>query len=378
MAVGRLAGRLVANGMRYRLLRASGRPGRLQVVSLEITRRCICRCVMCGIWKVPQPEEELSLVEWVDLLSGPRLTDVRELDITGGEPFLRDDLLGLVEAVCRLKSANLSRLRSIAITTNGVLAQRVVEMVTKMLVPLRSASIELVVVCALDAVGELHDRIRRHKGAWENVDRCMSGLLALRDENPNLIVGLKTTILPLNVDQPAKIVDYARERGLFTIVSPAIATPGRYLNAERAAEIELDSTARERLARFYEGVSAGWSYHARSVARYLRSGRAKRPCSCGFNYLFVRSNGDVFLCPLFEEPIGNLRSGPLPVLLHSTEARRIRRRVGRAAACRHCTEPGLERYSFPYEGWAYLGRLFRLGPRRFLGLHGHLGLDKYV
>jgi MoaA/NifB/PqqE/SkfB family radical SAM enzyme len=104
----------------------------------------------------------------------------------------------------------------------------------------------------------------------------------------------------------------------------------------------------------------------------------KKPCSCGFNYLFVRSNGEVFLCPLLEGSVGNVKDASLAMLLASREARAIRRRVGKSPECAHCTEPGLERYSLPYEGFAYLCTLFRKGPRSFLEQHRHLGLDKYV
>ena len=143
--------------------------------------------------------------------------------------------------------------------------------------------------------------------------------------------------------------------------------------------IEVQDVGKEvRLATFYEGDHTQWTYHGHSVARYLRTGRAERPCTCGFNYFFVRSNGDVFLCPLFDESVGNVGRAPLAALLASAQARRIRKRVGRAPECAHCTEPGLERYSLPYEGFTYLGELLRRGPRRFLETHRHLGLDKYV
>jgi len=52
--------------------------------------------------------------------------------------------------------------------------------------------------------------------------------------------------------------------------------------------------------------------------------------------------------------------------------------MGKAPECARCTQPGLERYSLPYEGFAYLRTLFQLGPGAFLELHRHLGLDKYV
>ena len=378
LPAGRLAVWLLRNGLRYQYLRLRGKPGRPQAISLEVTRRCVCHCVMCNIWKVPRQDPELSLDEWVDLLSDPLLADVRELDITGGEPFLRDDLVSLVTAVCRLKESRLKRLRSVAITTNGVLTDRVAPGVEEMLAVMSGCGLELVIVCALDAAGPLHDEIRRYPGAWDAVRRTIDELVGLRGEWPNLVVGVKTTVLPLNVDALEDIAGYATERDLFTIISPAIVTPGRYLNVDRAPDLELSPAERLRLAAFYEGGHSEWTYHARTVAGYLRTGRVKRPCTCGFNYFFVRSNGEVYLCPLLDESAGNLRSKSLGDLLGSDRARRIRRQVGRAPQCAHCTEPGLERYSLPYQGFAYLGELARVGPRRFLELHRHLGLDKYL
>jgi MoaA/NifB/PqqE/SkfB family radical SAM enzyme len=333
---------------------------------------------MCNIWKIPESVPDLALREWIELLSSDLLTDLRELDITGGEPFLRDDLVSLVRAVCELKRTHLKRLRSIAITTNGILTGRVLRMVAEMLEPMRQTGLELVMVCALDAVGDLHDRIRRYEGAWSRVDQSIAGLIELRSSNPHLIVGVKTTVLPQNVGELEKIADYARDRGLFTIISPAIVTAGRYLNPDRAGDLNLSAAHRARLAAFYEGPDFKWSYHAKALVRYLRTGRMEKPCSCGFNYLFVRSSGQVFLCPLFEESAGNIRADSLATLFTSREARRIRERVGKSPECTRCTEPGLERYSLPYEGFAYLRTLLDMGARPFLELHRHLGLGKYV
>ncbi len=377
-AVAKIAVGLAGNGLRYRYLRLVGRPGRPQAVSLEVTHRCVCRCVMCNIWKIPASVPDLSLEQWNELLSSPLLADLRELDITGGEPFLRDDLVNLVGEVCRLKAGHLTRLCSIAITTNGVLCDRVIGMVEEMLVPMERAGLDLVVVCALDAIGESHDRIRQYPGAWNRVDRCVDGLTGLREEHPNLIVGVKTTVLPQNVGQVDAIADYARKRGLFTIISPAIVTGGRYLNTDRAGEIGLNEEQRAALAVFFESPACGWSYHAAVLARYLRTGSVTKPCTCGYNYLFVRSSGEVLLCPLLPDPVGNVSETPLETLFSSAQARRIRRRVGRIMECSHCTEPGLERYALPYEGFSYLRTLLRQGPRPFLRLHHHMGLDKYV
>ncbi len=374
----KIAVRLLGNGFRYRYLRAAGRSGRPQALSLEVTHACVCRCVMCNIWKISESVPELPLDQWVKLLSNDLLRDLRELDITGGEPFLRDDLVALIRAVCELKQTRLRRLRSIAITTNGVLTERVLDMVAEMLGPMTENGLELVMVCGFDAVGDLHDKIRRHEGAWRQVDRSLKGLAELRSRYPHLIVGLKTTVLPENIGELEKISAYAREQGLFTIISPAIVTSGRYLNPDKAGELVFSADDRARLARFYESPDLAWSHHAKALADYLRTGRMKKPCSCGFNYFFVRSNGDVFLCPLLDEPAGNLGRATPEAVFSSGVARAIRRRIGKSPECTGCTEPGLERYSLPYEGFAYLRTLLRTTPPSFLEQHCHLGLDKYL
>lgn len=373
--------RLVLNGLRYRFLRWSGRAGRPQALSLELTRACVCRCVMCNIWKTRLPLPELTLNEWTHLLSDPVLEDLRELDLTGGEPFLRHDLVMLIKAVCELKRGPLQKLRSVAVTTNGVLTQRVVADVGEMLTPMAEAGLELVVVCAVDAAGELHDRIRRCFGAWNCVEKTLAGLMELRRDHPNLVLGIKTTVLPENVSELGAISRYARERNLFTIISPAIVTQGRYVNTELAQRLTLDTPAQEQAAAFYEGSDFRWNYHARALVHYLRGGSMIKPCTCGFNYLFVRADGTVFFCPLFDEPrgaVGNIREVSLAALLSSKRARAARRRTGRSPECSSCTEPGLERYSLPYEGFAYLRTLITVGPKSFLEQYRHLGLDKYV
>jgi MoaA/NifB/PqqE/SkfB family radical SAM enzyme len=376
--IGSTTARLVRNGLRYRWLRVAGRPGRPQAISLEITHRCVCKCVMCNIWRVPDSVSDLDGEAWLRLLSSDALGDLRELDITGGEPFLRDDLVALVQGVCERKRSHLKRLRSIAITTNGVLAGHVVDTVGQMLPFIKQAGLQLVVVCALDAVDETHDRIRRYPGAWEAVDSCITGLVPLRAAYPELIIGVKTTVLPDNVGQLDRISAYAAARGLFTIISPGIFTGGRYLNPEKKDRLSLAPQDRESLARFYEGSAFKWSYHADALARFLRGGRMSKPCTCGFNYFFVRSTGEMHLCPLAGESVGNIGETPVPKLLRSARARRARARTGGWPECLHCTEPGLERYSLPYEGFAYLRVLVTKGPRSFLELHRHLGLDKYV
>jgi MoaA/NifB/PqqE/SkfB family radical SAM enzyme len=368
---------LLRNGLRYRRLRRTGAFCLPQALSLEVTRRCVARCRMCNIWRTPEGVRDLPLERWVALLASPALADLRELDLTGGEPFLRGDLTELVRRVAELAPGRFPRLRTVAITTNGFLPDRVLAGAQRMAGFLGGQGVDLVFACGCDGVGSLHDEVRGFPGGWGRLVETLDGLATLRESHPNVVLGLKVTVGPWNVDHLDGLAEFAEARGLFSIFSPCIVTANRYGNVDRGAELRLTAEQTARFLAFLEGPHGGWDYHRRALAGFLRTGRMRKPCSAGFNYVFVRSNGEVFPCPLIPEAIGNVAESPLEEILASPALAPFRRRVGSDPACRVCTEPGLERFALPFEGFSYLGERFRRGAGEFCDIHEHLGLDKY-
>jgi MoaA/NifB/PqqE/SkfB family radical SAM enzyme len=373
-----LARQFFNNGLRFQYLKWTGKPGKPQAVSLEITHHCIAKCLMCNIWRISQEVPDLPIEDWLNLLSSDLFSDLRELDITGGEPFVRNDLMNLFIGVCELKQNNLKALKSIAVTTNGFLTSRVLEYTENILQLLRDSHIGLVIVCAIDAIGEIHERIRNYKDAWFKVNETIEGLKRHREKFPDLIIGLKTTIVPINVGALEDITRYADSHGLFAIISPCIVTKARYLNYDRMQDLAFSQDDRGELIRFYKSQRFRWSFHGDRLVQYLRTGVMKKPCSCGFNYFFVRSTGAVYLCPLIDASIGNIQEISIKDLFYSEQAYHIRRKIGKFPECKQCTEPGVERYALTYEGFSYLSLLVKMGRKKFLQLHHHLGLDKYL
>ena len=373
-----LASQLLKNGIRFQYLKWTGKPGRPQAVSLEITHNCIAKCIMCNIWKIPKEVPNLSIDDWIHLLSSDLFSDLRELDVTGGEPFVRKDLLDFFIGVCELKQSNLKALKSIAITTNGFLTGRILEYTEEILQRLQDKHIDLVMVCAMDAIGEIHEKIRNYPDAWSKVNKTIQGLKRLRERFSNLIIGLKTTVLPINVGELEGLVQYADSNGLFSIISPCIITDARYLNPDRADDLVFGQKDIEKMIKFYQSEKFRWSYHRDTLVQYFKAGVMKKPCSCGFNYFFIRFTGELFLCPLINIGFGNIKETPVKDLFFSEKAFQFRRKIGKFPECRRCTEPGLERYALPYEGFTYLFLLLKMGRERFLQLHRHMGLDKYL
>jgi MoaA/NifB/PqqE/SkfB family radical SAM enzyme len=373
----RLLFTLALRGGRYRFLKASGRPGRVEALSMEVTRRCVARCVMCNIWRMRPTAPELQAADWLALLKEPILSELKELDITGGEPFLRSDLVDLLQGVSRLKATHLRQLCSVAITTNGLLTDKVLKDVATVLGPMEAAGVSLVFACGCDAVNATHDRIRNFPGAWRRLSATLEGLLALRERHPSLILGLKTTVTRFNIDELEAICRYADEHGLFSIISPFIITANRYNNVGRQADLDFSPRDLQKLREFYHTSRFQWSYYRNELLRFLDSGRMAKPCSAGFNYLFVRSTGALYACPIIDNLLGNVKDAPLGTMIHSARAARFRRNILKFRECRNCTEPGLERYALPFEGFHYLRQYVKLGRAGFQILHRHLGLDKY-
>ncbi len=368
---------LAARGIRYRYLKAMGMPGRPEALSIEVTRRCIAKCVMCNIWQMPATAPELVADDWLKLLQSPVLSDLKELDITGGEPFLRNDIVELLLGIGKLKATHLKQLCSIAITTNGFLTERVLKDVGAVIAPLEQAGVSLVFACGFDAVGKVHDRIRNFKGGWDRLNATLQGLKALREKHPSLILGIKTTVTRYNIDELDKVCRYADEHRLFTIVSPYILTANRYDNIDKEDSLSFSIEDLEKLREFYNSPRFQWSYYRDELLRFLDTGRMGKPCSAGFNYFFIRSTGELYSCPIIDALLGNVKEASLERLIRSDGAARFRKNILKSPECAGCTEPGLERYALPFEGFHYLRQFFRLGRNGFLLLHSHMGLDKY-
>ncbi len=94
-----------------------GRP--ISYVRLAVTDRCNLRCFYCmpaeGIKYVPR-KQLLSYEEMERILGVLVAMGINKLRITGGEPFVRQDLVGFLE-----KAASIPGLEQVHITTNGVL-----------------------------------------------------------------------------------------------------------------------------------------------------------------------------------------------------------------------------------------------------------------
>jgi MoaA/NifB/PqqE/SkfB family radical SAM enzyme len=375
--------RLLTNAIRFRRARLKTAPLKPEVVSLALTIRCNSHCVMCNMWRQASKtpgiaDSELTREEIIELLSKPLFSGLVELDLTGGEPHLRDDLVDIVLNIAALKKDRFPRLKSIVITSNGLLFERIITNYRAILGGIKDTGIDLVSVASLDGIGEVHDRIRGTKGAYRLAMQTLQGLSELKKEYSSYYVGVKTTVLPQNVDSLDSILEYARERGFFHIISPVFFTEARFRNSNKRESLELSPADRAKLLRFYRNDELDTSYFYTRIRDYLASGEKSWSCTAAYNYLFIDFDGMVYPCELLSESIGNVREKAIEDIWKSEVAKEWRDKIDRIEMCRACIEPGAVRYSACAEGLSYLGFLRDLGRKRYLDSLSAEGFIKYM
>ena len=91
-----------------------------KVVILPLTYKCNARCKMCDIWK-QKDNLELEYFELEKLFSDELITSsLKSVNLTGGEPLLRKNLLAIVELIAR----KCEKLEIITINTNGFFSDK--------------------------------------------------------------------------------------------------------------------------------------------------------------------------------------------------------------------------------------------------------------
>ena len=88
--------------------------------SIIVTYRCPMRCKMCNIWANPTKVSEEFKPEMLEKL--PKMAGV---NITGGEPFVRED----IEEIVKILETKTDR---IVFSTSGYFCDRIIEMAKKL------------------------------------------------------------------------------------------------------------------------------------------------------------------------------------------------------------------------------------------------------
>jgi MoaA/NifB/PqqE/SkfB family radical SAM enzyme len=296
---------------------------------------------MCDSWKMPR-RNELTTDELAKIFTQlPRLDVVR---LTGGEPFVRQDMGEIASLVVR-------HLRPIVvhITTNGFLTERIVKFCEQ-----RTRRTRLQLLVSVDGVGEKHNAVRGSRLAWRSVMETINAL-APRQRELNLELSVNQTIVdvegmehyrrlrgilqPLGVHhQIVMAYDTSATYNLKTEVDLAPQEIGQFTTfgefshsdlVDLLDEAEEDSRSLPWFQRWAK------RYYLRGIRNRLLAGVGDPNPSCVAlnSHLRIFPNGDVPTCQFNSQVVGNLREQSFSEVWNSVLAKEQRTWVRRCPGC---------------------------------------------
>jgi len=314
----------------------------IQFLIFFVTARCNCRCGICFYWQELNKADELSFDE-IKAIS-KSIGRVHTVLLSGGEPFLRNDLL----EVCQLLIEQ-NKLSILSVPTNGTLPEAVAEFSEKIL--RKYPHLTLSIAVSLDGFRQTHDRIRGVNGIFDKATETLKELARLKCAYNNLEIVVNTVITNQNIAELTSFMDFVYEdfnvdyhefellRGEYKDKDFRLAplddikyihrritkNRERYLERDRANP--LDKLAIIGLLLFNQKMKE----------RFLAKKRNPFMCSAGKNIGVIDAHGDIRLCELLA-PVGNLRNAgyDFGTVWNSIQANELRNTIiNKHCSCTH-------------------------------------------
>jgi len=319
----------------YRLTKALLTRRQPIYVIYEITDRCNLRCRMCSVWRRANKEDELGLDEIETLAS--RLYDmgVVVVSLSGGEPFMRDDLPEVARIFKR--KGLITRLMTNAVDVSEKKIRAIVE-----------AGIDSISVSLNTLFPEEEAYICRNDSAlWEKVVSNMVLFSNIVRKRGSLLI-MSTCVSSINVDQLPLLEEFASFIGFRANFMPTELAPKRKPGlrfSDCAPELELSVADRTTfinsmntlLQRKRRGTVLNSTRFLQEMRKFvLQNGRHCGICDAGTLYFTVDPAGRFSICHEFR-PEDSLLSPGFISRFESPRAQDHWRNLRRA--CPGCMHP---------------------------------------
>lgn len=309
-----------------------------------VTYRCNARCTMCNRYKAPsKPEEEISL-ETIKKLPPMYFTN-----ITGGEPFIRQDLPDIVRELYKKSDR-------IVISTNGFFTDRIIKLCEEF----PNIGIRI----SIEGLEQTNNEIR---GLPDGFNRGYTTLKKLVEmKHPD--VGFGMTVQDKNAPDLVPLYKKSEELGMefataslhnsFYFVEAKNIIHDRLMVAQNFEDLInelLNSNSPKKWFR---------AYFNHGLINYIFGQQRLLPCDMSFDTFFIDPYGDVMPCngTKDKEVMGNLNNQTWDELWNSTQADEVRKKV--RCCDRNCwmigsVSPAMHKYIWKPALWVIKHKFLR-------------------
>jgi len=277
--------------------------------SIILTYRCNAKCNMCEVWKHPtKPSEEIGL----DVIE--KLPEMFFANITGGEPFIRQDLPEIVE-ILRKKA------KRIVISTNGYFTDRIIALCKQY--P------DVGIRISIEGLPKTNDEIRKIPDGFDRGLRTLLELRVMRIKD----IGFGMTVQDINYHDLLPL--YQLAKGLGYEFATATLHNSHYFH-----KLDNKIEDKERVCGEFRKLiklllqskrPKDWfrAYFNYGLINYIKGNKRLLPCEMGKDGFFLDPYGDVLACNGMDkkESMGNLREQSWDEIWDSERAEEIRQMV---------------------------------------------------
>ncbi len=274
-----------------------------------VTYRCNARCTMCNRYKAPSlPEEEIS-IETIKKLPKMYFTN-----ITGGEPFIRQDLPDIVRELYKKSDR-------IVISTNGFFTDRIIKLCEEF----PKVGIRI----SIEGLEETNNSIR---GLPDGFNRGYTTLKKLVEmKHPD--VGFGMTVQDKNAPDLVALYKKSEELGMefataslhnsFYFVEAKNIIHDRLMVAQNFEDLVNELLKSNSPKKWFR------AYFNHGLINYIFGQKRLLKCDMSFDTFFIDPYGDVMPCngTKDKEVMGNLNTQTWDELWNSSQAEEVRTKV---------------------------------------------------
>jgi len=314
-------------------------------LTFSVTGMCQSRCKTCNIGahfqENPKKIRELDLnINEIEKFF-KSLGYTYFLNFSGGEPFMRNDLVEIVELALKYLKP-----RIIHTPTNAFMPGKIEKVTREILNTINryDPSIPFTVKPSIDGIGEKHDEIRGLPGNFEKLKNTIKQLKKVEEDYDNFHLELGTVVSNFNINDLDEIEDWvykqdvqsyrneiAEQREEFFNIGEDI-TPDKEVyeklmtNFKHKVKVNLKN--KKSLAKTTESMRL---VYYDLVVKTLRKKRQVIPCYAGISNIHLNYNGDIWPCCVLGYPhsMGNIREYNFDYekLYNSDNAKKVRKYI---------------------------------------------------
>ena len=302
---------------------------------LKLSSRCNLMCAHCYETPNQMIRDEIGMAEYRKFAS--QLRDLLVLTVTGGEPFIINDLVPII---------GLFRTRNIMLTSNGFFPDRIRPQMEALLEADRSRRVVLAI--SIDGQKPLHTAIRGHPESYDRAIETVRMLKGMQAQHPNLRVKVNTVLLESNIDTIGEFMDEIYEtlhpdfHSILLFMDATVIT-GQTIDQRKVGVVDPAAVAHPLMGKleaareivfrkwnrytYTEGPITAWllrRYNRRVINESISTiqrGHRTFECQAGRSVWRLNPHGDIRPCHWLE-PFGNIKTDTVEGILQGETYRK--------------------------------------------------------